>query len=79
VCFRSVFLRLGRTRVVLMETTETAETDGNNGNRRFLLERIRTDRNGYERICSVATTTFVAEPRDSIFLLTCVQATALVA
>jgi hypothetical protein len=44
----------------------TTETDGNSGNRRFLLERITTDRNGYERICSVATTTFVAARRDSI-------------
>ncbi len=54
----------------------TAEIDGNSGNRRkqmetdgnrrFLLERITTDRNGYERICSVVTTTIVAERRDAI-------------
>jgi hypothetical protein len=47
-----------------METAETAETDGNNGNRRFLLERITTDRNGEERICSAAATTILAEPCD---------------
>jgi hypothetical protein len=54
------------------------ETDGKNGNRRFLLERITTDRNGQERICSAAATTILAEPRESFSLLNRAHATVLV-
>ena len=38
------------------EQRKQTETEGN---RRFLLERITTDSNGEERICSVAATTMV--------------------